>query len=104
MKKEITTVASAFWDCVEAWRELPEGRDPLAHMTPIKNDSRHYGACTVSINGNPEFIDAVLSRLKPLLASQNLVADRSEVHKTDGQSLGVEVCDIRLRNRSLRAS
>ena len=97
------------------WRALPENQNPLAVMTPIpyKATGSTYGACGVRIDGSPEFIDAVLSRLKPLLAGENQVTrlgfSRSEV---DGSKLGktfgnaasragkpAEVCYIRLHIR-----
>ena len=62
-------------EAMEAWVAMPEGQDPLPHMTPIsaKAKGSRYGACGIRIDGNPAFIDAVLSRLKPLLKGEGLV-------------------------------
>lgn len=55
------------------WRSLPTGQDPMPHFKaiPYKSSGSSYGACGVRIDGSPEFIDAVLSCLKPLLAAEN---------------------------------
>lgn len=90
---------------------MPDGQNPLAHMTPIPYKSRgsRYGACGIRIDGNPQFIDAVLSCLKPLIAGENH-ATRLELarHVADGSGIGkalpnadadAEVCYIRLHVR-----
>ena len=92
------------------WRQLPENLDPLKVMEPIpyKTQGSRYGACGVRIDGNPEFIDAVLSRLKPLLDGENhatrLELARSQVKSTgDREFLNsadrAECCYIRLHVR-----
>ena len=101
-------------EALHHWSNLPEGQDPLKHMAPIpyKSEGSRYGACGVRIDGNPQFIDAVLSRLKPLLDGENQVTRlelaRNEVKDTEihGERRGfsnrdrsAEVCYIRLHMR-----
>lgn len=96
------------------WKELPAGLNPLPHMEPIGYKARgsRYGACGIRIDGTPEFIDSVMSNLKPLLAGENH-GTRLELARTvvDGAKLGkefanaahgdrpAEVCYIRLHRR-----
>ena len=69
-------------DSIEHWRGLEPGQNPLPFMTPIPYQTRgsRYGSCGIRIDGNPAFIDAVLSNLKPLLAGENM-ATRLEVSR-----------------------
>lgn len=93
------------------WRNLPSNQNPLHVMWPIpyKTTGSRYGACGVRIDGTPEFIDAVLSNLKPLLAGEG-IHTRLELarHEVDGSGIGkalhnavpkAEVCYIRLHER-----
>ena len=59
-------------EALRRWQNLEPDRDILPHFTPIAADARGstFGACGIRISGNPEFIDAVLSRLKDLLAAE----------------------------------
>ena len=59
-------------DALKRWKDLPDS-DPLGKMTPIPYKARgsRYGACGIRIDGNPAFIDAVLSKLKTLLDGEN---------------------------------
>jgi len=79
---------------------------------PYKATGSRYGACGIRIDGNPKFIDAVLSLLKPLIDGENHVTRlelaRSEVKpteingtkKTFGNSVNnAECCYIRLHQR-----
>jgi hypothetical protein len=101
-------------EALEHWRSLPEGLDPLPHFRPIpyKAEGSTYGACGVRIDGNPAFIDAVLSRLKPLLAGENCVTRlglsrrpvetvevAGEVKGFTNRDKDAEVCYIRLHVR-----
>jgi hypothetical protein len=98
-------------ETLKRWRSLDENQNPLKHMTPIAYQARgsRYGACGIRIDGNPAFIDAVLSRLKPLLDGENQVT-RLELSRNvvDGRGLekafenadsGSECCYIRLHMR-----
>lgn len=59
-------------DALRRWENLEPDQPILPHFTPISADARGstFGACGIRIMGNPEFIDAVLSRLKDLLAAE----------------------------------
>jgi hypothetical protein len=101
-------------DALTHWKQLPDGMDPLEHMTPIlyKSEGSRYGACGIRIDGNPQFIDAVLSRLKDIIDGENHVTrlelarnpvkateingQRKAFHNSD---TGAEVCYIRLHMR-----
>lgn len=57
---------------LQRWHDLQENQPILPHFTPIAADAHGstFGACGIRISGNPQFIDAVLSRLKDLLAAE----------------------------------
>lgn len=93
------------------WTSLPANMPILPHMTPIayKAKGSRYGACGIRIDGNPEFIDAVLSRIKDLTAGENHCT-RLELarHTVDGSAFdksynnaetNAQVCYIRLHER-----
>lgn len=97
-------------DALAKWRELDPQADPLPHFQPIPYKSRgsSYGACGVRIDGSPEFIDAVLGRLKCLIDAENCVTrlelTRQPVVARQGRPLdkavdGAEVCYIRCHVR-----
>lgn len=96
------------------WQTLPANQDPLPHMNPIpyKSSGSRYGACGVRIDGNPAFVDAVLSCLKSLIDGENHVTRlelaRNPVKPTEinGETRtfanaeeAAEVCYIRLHER-----
>lgn len=96
---------------MEKWRGLAPGQPVLPHMTPIgyKTRGSRYGACGIRIDGNPAFIDAVLSRLQDLLDGENHMT-RLELARrpVDGSGIGKELpnaddaaecCYIRLHVR-----
>ncbi len=96
-------------EALNHWRNLPEGLDPMAHMAaiPYKTKGSRYGACGVRIDGNPAFVDAVLSCLKSMLdgegvhtrlelARRGVVSDFKATPNADSDS---EVCYIRLHER-----
>lgn len=59
-------------EALRRWQNLTPDQPILPHFTPIAADARGstFGACGIRISGNPEFVDAVLSRLKDLLAAE----------------------------------
>jgi hypothetical protein len=88
----------------------------LKHMSPIPYKTRgsRYGACGIRIDGNPQFIDGVLSRLKELIDGENHVT-RLELarHIVDGSGINkdlpnadenAEVCYVRLHMRGREGS
>lgn len=96
---------------LDKWEALPESLPIIPHfdVIPYKAKGSRYGACGIRIDGNPAFIDAVLSRLKDLLAGEN-TETRLELarHVVDGRGIGkslpnadtgAEVCYIRLHER-----
>ena len=98
------------------WRNLDEGANPLAHMTPLayKAKGSTYGACGIRIDGNPEFVDAVLACLKALIPGENTVTrlglSRAPVKGENlgknfaNKESGAEVCYIRLHMRGNESS
>jgi hypothetical protein len=58
-------------EAIAHWRGLPDGQPLKAAAIPYKAGGSTYGHDGVRIEGSPAFIDAVLSRLKPLLAYEN---------------------------------
>lgn len=101
-------------EALTLWQDLPENQNPLPHMQPIpyKSSGSRYGACGIRIDGTPEFIDAVLSRLKDLLDGENqltrLELARNPVKPTEiagevrtfaNAEKDAEVCYIRLHER-----
>lgn len=103
------------------WIETPEGLPILPHFTPLPADAKGstFGACGIRISGNPQFVDAVLSRLKDLIEAEcgatRLHFGRNEVkpvaiakggdvvekqwRNADANS---EVCYIQIRERTAR--
>ena len=91
------------------WQGLADGLPILPHMRPIpyKAEGSTYGACGIRIDGNPAFIDAVLSRLKDLIAGEaietRLGLSRNPVNTGFKACLNAdteaECCYIRLHQR-----
>jgi len=93
------------------WAALPDNMEILPHFTaiPYKASGSKYGTCGIRIDGNPEFIDAVLSRLKDLIDGENHETrlglarnpvDGSKLGKAfSNQEEGAECCYIRLHER-----
>ena len=96
-------------EALNHWRGMPANLDPMQHMDaiPYKTTGSRYGACGVRIDGNPDFVDAVLSCLKSMLAGESvhtrLELARREVQNdfkaTPNAGRGAEVCYIRLHER-----
>ena len=106
---------------LQRWRELPENIPLLEHFTPIPADAKGstFGACGIRISGNPQFIDAVLSRIKDVLAAEagstRLTLSRQSVkpvaidkdgkvqQKTWGNAdVDAETCYIQIRERTAK--
>lgn len=106
-------------EALKHWQRLPSGLPILPHMEaiPYKAKGSTYGACGIRIDGNPQFVDAVLSRIKDLIAGENhatrLTLSRAQVEtklEINGQSKTflntadhAEVCYIRLHERGHEA-
>ena len=108
-------------EALRRWQNLEPDQEILPHFTPIAADARGstFGACGIRISGNPEFIDAVLSRLKDLLAAEagstRLNLSRQPVKPvsiTSGDSVvdkkwnnadtDAETCYIQIRERTAK--
>jgi hypothetical protein len=97
------------------WEKLQPNQNPFKVMSSMSSRKRgsSYGCDGIRIDGSPQFIDAVLSCLKPLLAGENgvtrLACSRSVVTQSEGYKAGenayegAEVCYIRLQERSVTA-
>ena len=102
-------------ETLQHWESMEADQPILKHMTPIpyKATGSSYGSCGIRIDGNPAFIDAVLSRLKDLIDGENAVTrlelSRQQVDgsklgkKFDKAELNAEVCYIRLHQRGGQA-
>jgi len=104
---------------LKRWKAIQEGLPILPHMEaiPYKTKGSTYGACGIRIDGNPEFIDAVMSRLKDLIDGENHITRlnlaRNEVKTKleisgnvkhfDNTAENAEVCYIRLHERGHEA-
>ena len=104
-------------EAIRRWQNLEPNQDILPHFTPIAADAKGstFGACGIRISGNPEFIDAVLSRLKDLLSAEagstrlNLarqpvktVAIGDVEKKWNNADTDAETCYIQIRERTAR--
>ena len=102
-------------EALNHWKSIPENMPVLPHMEriPYKTKGSTYGACGIRIDGNPAFIDAVMSRLKDLIdgenhltrlnLARNQVQTKLEINgKTkqfENTADHAEVCYIRLHER-----
>ena len=108
-------------EALRRWQLLEADQPIIPYFTPIAADARGstLGACGIRISGNPEFIDAVLSRLKDLLSleagSTRLSLSRQPVKTvaiTQGDSVvekqwknadtDAETCYIQVRERTAK--
>lgn len=93
------------------WTALEPNQDPLPHMNAVLHGTKgsKFGLCGIRIDGDSQFIDAVLSNLKPLLAGETpytrLDVTRMSVKPRDGYNAGqnaysdAEVMYIRMSER-----
>ena len=98
-------------EALQTWQSLPANLPILPHFTaiPYKATGSKYGACGIRIDGNPEFIRAVLSRLKDVIDGENHhtrlgfawnPVDGSGIGKVlDNADTHAECCYIRLHVR-----
>ena len=102
---------------IKRWHELTPDQPILPHFTPIAADAHGstFGACGIRISGNPQFVDAVLSRLKDLLAAEagstRLSLSRQSVKpvnindtvkKWNNADTDAETCYIQIRERTAK--
>ena len=93
------------------WDALPADQPILEHMAaiPYKPSGSTYGTCGIRIDGNPEFIDAVLSHLKELIQGEGVSTRLGLAYsKVDGSGINKSLpnaetdahcCYIRLHER-----
>ena len=99
---------------LEHWAKLPVNVNPLQYMEaiPYKTTGSRYGTCGIRIDGTPEFIDAVLGKLKDLIPGEGVntrlelarnevkpVTIQGETKAFDNSCDNAEVCYIRLHER-----
>ena len=98
---------------LQRWADLQPDLPILPHFSPIPADAKGstFGACGIRISGNPQFIDAVLSRLKDLLSAEagstRLSLARNAVKpvfdkKWTNAEKDAETCYIQIRERTAR--
>lgn len=96
---------------LQRWYALEPNQDILPFFTPLSADAHGstFGACGIRISGNPQFIDAVLSRLKDLLkaesATTRLTLSRGKVKsvfdkKWRNADTDAETCYVQVRERA----
>ena len=94
---------------LQQWSQMEANAPILRHMRaiPYKSKGSTFGACGIRIDGTPEFVDAVLSHLKELLAGE-AVETRLQLSRQPAVSgfkaapnaaERAEVCYIRLHER-----
>lgn len=98
-------------EAMQHWNELEANQPIIPHFRPLpyKSSGSTYGSCGIRIDGNSQFIDAVLSRIKDLLACENIETrlglsrnpvDGKGVNKAFGNADDeAECCYIRLHER-----
>ena len=98
-------------EALKFWQTIPDNLPILEHfdVIPYKATGSKYGACGIRIDGNPDFIRAVMSRLKDLIAGENHttrlglawnVVDGSGINKALPNAADqAECCYIRLYQR-----
>jgi hypothetical protein len=98
---------------LQRWHDLPENQPIMPHFTPIAADAHGstFGACGIRISGNPQFIDAVLSRLKDILSAESgatrLTLSRQAVKPAfdkqwSNADTDAETCYIQIRERTAK--
>ncbi len=71
-------------EALKKWKQLEDDQNYMEHLVPIPYQQRgsKYGACGLRIEGNSEFVDAVLSQLKDLITAENDVTRLGLSRKT----------------------
>jgi len=97
-------------EAMQRWKTLPEDAplnpDPIAYKTTGST----YGADGIRVEGTPEFVDAVLGRLKDLIAGENdttrLGINYQSVEPREGKTqnfIGNVVCYVKTYERGAQA-
>jgi|TARA_R100000656_G_scaffold48031_1_gene39016 hypothetical protein len=92
------------------WRELPDQQDLNPDAIPYKHRGTTFGADGLRIEGTRTFVDAILSRIKPLLDGENgttrLGLNYQQVESKDGKPndfAGNWVCYVKIHERGHEA-
>jgi len=98
-------------EALTLWKHLTPNQPILPHMDviPYKASGSKYGSCGIRIDGNPQFVKAVMSRLQDLIDGENHETrlglawnkvDGSGINKSlPNQVTDAECCYIRLHER-----
>lgn len=96
-------------DALSHWKALPVSTPIKATPIPYKSRGSTYGHDGIRIEGSPAFIDAVLGRLKDLLAYENgstrLALNYQRVQPRPGKQAngGDCVCYVKIHERGREA-
>ena len=90
------------------WASLQDRQPIKAHAISSAHKGSTYGCDGIRVEGSPEFIDAVLSHLKPLLAYENgatrLGLSYVSVKPAFGKTYaGDHVCYVKIHQRGPQA-
>ena len=93
---------------LEHWNELEEGQDLKPCPVPYKHSGSTYDQDGIRITGSQEFIDSVLSRLKPMLDFENnntrlQVVFKESTDRDTGQAMGSYNCYVQVHQRGPQA-
>jgi hypothetical protein len=95
-------------EMLEHWKGLPENQPLRVTPVPYKHSGSTYAEDGIRITGTKEFIDSVLSCLKPLLAYEGTATRLQVVYKESqdretGASLGSYNCYLQVHERGREA-
>jgi hypothetical protein len=86
------------------WRRLAPNQPIAPAVVPYKHHGTTYGQDGIRLTGSPQFIDAVLSRLRDLLEFESLttrlqVTYQESKDRATGEKLGSYNCYIQVHER-----
>lgn len=97
-------------EAMQHWANMEPDQDIMGVMKPLpyKAKGSTFGADSIRITGSPEFVDAVMSRMKDLLVGEaamtRLALSRASVEAPDGKEFpnaarDAQSCYIQLHQR-----
>jgi hypothetical protein len=95
-------------DILSHWRGLAHNQPIKPAVVPYEHEGTTYAQDGIRLTGSPEFIDAVLSRLKDLLAFESLttrlqVTYQESKDRETGLLLGSYNCYVQVHERGAEA-
>jgi hypothetical protein len=89
---------------LDHWRALPDNQPIRPTVIPYKHEGSTYAEDGIRITGSAQFIDAVLSRLKDMLAFEGLTTRlqlnyQESKDRESGRMLGSYNCYIQVHER-----